>query len=94
MSSETTAPRLVHQVHADLDQILIGRDRIARRVAELGEAISRDLADLPDPGVGLSIGALAGVLSRGVDRSRTELRAADVFEQRDPSDAGVGTRDA
>jgi hypoxanthine phosphoribosyltransferase len=41
-------PTLGHQVHADLDQILIDRDRIAERVVELADEISRDLGHLSD----------------------------------------------
>ena len=35
-------------MHADLDQILIDRDRIAGRVVELADEISRDLGHLAD----------------------------------------------
>jgi hypoxanthine phosphoribosyltransferase len=47
MSTETT-PILGYHVHADLDQILIDRERIAQRVSELADEISHDLRDLSD----------------------------------------------
>ncbi len=45
MNPETT-PILAFHMHADLDKILIDRERIARRVAELADEISHDLRDI------------------------------------------------
>ena len=42
MSPETT-PILDDPMHADLDKVLLDRERIARRVAELADEISHDL---------------------------------------------------
>jgi hypoxanthine phosphoribosyltransferase len=42
MNPETT-PILDDPMHADLDKVLLDRERIARRVAELAEEISHDL---------------------------------------------------
>ncbi|MHC4415685.1 MAG: hypoxanthine phosphoribosyltransferase [Planctomycetota bacterium] len=49
-----------HTVLADLDQILIDRDRIARRVAELAAQISRDLAYLQEEGEIVLVPILTG----------------------------------
>ncbi|MHC4804151.1 MAG: phosphoribosyltransferase, partial [Planctomycetota bacterium] len=47
MNPETT-PILADPMHADLDKILIDRERIAGRVAELAREISHDLHDVTD----------------------------------------------
>jgi hypoxanthine phosphoribosyltransferase len=47
MNPETT-PILDDPMHADLDKILIDRERIARRVAELADEISHDLQGVTD----------------------------------------------
>jgi hypoxanthine phosphoribosyltransferase len=47
MKPETT-PILADPMHADLDKILIDRERIAGRVAELADEISHDLRDVTD----------------------------------------------
>ncbi len=47
-------------MQADVDQILIDRDRIARRIAELGRVIRRDLEDLPDDGEIVLVSILTG----------------------------------
>ncbi len=41
-----STPILAYHMHADLDKILIDRERIARRVAELADEISHDLRDI------------------------------------------------
>ena len=38
-------------VQQDVDRILISRDQIARRIEEMGRAISRDLADISGDGL-------------------------------------------
>lgn len=45
-TESTTLPG--YHVYADLDRILIDRDHIAQRVAELANEISRDLGDVTD----------------------------------------------
>jgi hypoxanthine phosphoribosyltransferase len=45
MSTDTTTLPGYH-VHADLDKVLIDRDRIAHRVAELADEINHDLRDV------------------------------------------------
>ena len=47
MNPETT-PILDDPMHADLDKILIDRERIARRVAELADEINHDLHGVTD----------------------------------------------
>jgi hypoxanthine phosphoribosyltransferase len=47
MNPDTT-PILDDPMHADLDKILIDRERIAGRVAELADEISHDLHDVAD----------------------------------------------
>lgn len=47
-------------MHADVDQILIDRDRIARRIAELGCDIRRDLDDLREDGEIVLVSILTG----------------------------------
>ena len=41
-----STPIPAYHMHADLDKILIDRERIARRVAELADEISHDLRDI------------------------------------------------
>ncbi len=59
MNTETT-PLLGYHVHTDLDRILIDRDRIARRVAELADEISRDLQHLSDDDELVLVAVLTG----------------------------------
>ncbi len=47
MNAQAT-PLLGYHVHADLDRILLDRDRIAQRVVELAGEISHDLRDVTD----------------------------------------------
>jgi hypoxanthine phosphoribosyltransferase len=47
MNAQAT-PLLGYNVHTDLDRVLIDRDRIAGRVAELAQEVSHDLGDLSD----------------------------------------------
>jgi hypoxanthine phosphoribosyltransferase len=47
-------------VHTDVDEILIDRDRIARRIAELGQEVRRDLEGLPDDGEIVLVAILTG----------------------------------
>ncbi len=47
-------------VHTDVDTILIDRERIARRVTELGQEIKTDLEGLPDDGEIVLVSVLTG----------------------------------
>ena len=60
MMVETTSPRPEHQVHADLEEILIDRDRIAARITELAADIRRDLEGLDDDGEIVLVPILTG----------------------------------
>ncbi len=47
-------------MQADLDQILIDRDRIARRVSEMAAEIAHDLDELPEEGEVVLVPILTG----------------------------------
>ncbi len=60
LASGTARPHTLGTVQSDLDQILIDRDRIARRIAEMAAQITSDLEDLQQEGDIVLVSVLTG----------------------------------
>ncbi len=58
--SGTDQPHTLGTVQSDLKQILIDRDRIARRIAEMAAQINSDLEDLQQEGDIVLVSVLTG----------------------------------
>jgi hypoxanthine phosphoribosyltransferase len=83
-------------VHADLDQVLIDRDRIAHRVAELADEISHDLRDVTDHDeivlVSILTGSiifLADLIRRLPQKLRIEVVAVESYPGRATTSQGA-----
>jgi hypoxanthine phosphoribosyltransferase len=83
-------------VHADLDRILIDRDRIAQRVTELAREISNDLRDVTDHGELVLVSVLTGSIIFLADlirqlpqKLRIEVTAVESYPGRSTASRGA-----
>jgi len=83
-------------MHGDLNHVLISRERLAERVAELGARIARDLAALDEPGEIVLVPILTGSIIFVADlmrqlpqRIRIELLAVSSYPGRSVSSQGA-----
>jgi len=58
MKTSTT----LNAVHADIEQVLLGRDRIAARIVELGDAITQDLEALDEEAEIVLVAIMSGAV--------------------------------
>jgi hypoxanthine phosphoribosyltransferase len=96
MNTETTVPPPVHHVQTDLDQILIARDRIARRVTELAAEIDGDLGDVSGRDEVVLVSVLTGSIIFLADlirqlphKLRIEVIAVESYPGRSTSSRGA-----
>ncbi len=90
------SPITLRSVQADLAQVLIDRHRIARRIAELGEEINRDLEALDDGGEVVIVCVLTGsiifvsdLIRRLPQKLRIEVVAVDSYPGRATTSRGA-----
>ncbi len=83
-------------VRSDIDKVLISREKIARRIVELGEEISRDLARLDEDGEILLVPILTGSIIFVADlmrclpqKLRIEMLTASSYPGKSTESQGV-----